>query len=193
MREINRRIFMIPIILVSFSSFLSAEDKRSIPMDLYMIIDASSSFGSAKSEAVAWFSAQVVDRYLMDGDTVTIWSAGDRAELLYSGEISSSGAKSEIKNKLQSLATEEKKADFNAALRELESRVSKTAQNRFSYSMLITASAGGLETALAGNSQNLLKWFRTEKYERWQALIVAPGINQKVSAAAANYIASIRR
>ena len=176
-------------ILVGLLSQLYAEDKRSIPLDMYLIIDGSSSFQNSKNEAVSWINSQVVDLILMEGDNITIWNAGDSSNLIYSGAVPPSGQKGDIKNTLQALTVNGKRADFSGALRDATSRASRAAQGRLTYTMLITASAGGLENAVAGN---LLKWFRSEKYERWQALIVAPDFAQKVKSAASGYMSSQR-
>jgi hypothetical protein len=124
----------------------------------------------------------------MEGDTIAVWAAGDRSSLVYSSAVS--GGKAEIKDKLNALTADGKEADFAGALKEAASEVSRTPGDRIPYTMLITASAGGLQSALTGDSQGLLKWFRSEKYERWQVLIVGPGIAQKVREAAASYMRS---
>ena len=176
------------IILVSFLPFLRAADKRTIPLDLYLIIDDSESFYNAKENAIAWVNGHVLDRLLMEGDSVTIWTAGDSAQIIFSGQISSLDVIKDIQNKLQALQTRGKTADFESALKELEPRLARTSQDRLSYSVLVTASAGGLWPTLTGNSQSLLRWFRTEKYERWQALILAPDMPRRVSQAGAGYM-----
>ena len=192
MQRVNRRNFLIFIVLVSFLPFLSAEDRRTVPLDLYLIIDDSEAFLTVKDNAIAWVNEQVLDRLLMEGDSVTVWTAGDSAQILYSGEISSLDVKKDIQDKLKAIGTAGKTANFASALRELEPVLSKTPQNRMPYSVLVTASAVGLRTAFTGNSQSLLKWFRTEKYERWQALIIAPDIGPRVSQTASTYMNSMR-
>ena len=192
MRYTFLNIFLFLTIFISFLPELGAEDKRTIPLDLYLIIDDSSSFQNSKKDAVAWLQSQVLDRILMSGDTVTVWAAGDAPQLIYSGEISSAGNKA-IKDSLEKLTSTGKKADFTAALKNAESKVSGTAANRLPHTMLIAASAQGLESALAGNSPGLLKWSRSERYERWQVLVVAPQIGSKVSQAARAYMDSLRK
>ena len=184
--------FFLLSILVSITFSLNAEDKRTIPLDMYLIIDGSSSFQNAKNDAFTWFNNQVVDRILTDGDKITIWTAGERAQIIYSETISGAAGKNAIKDKIKALGTSGKSADFSGALRDLSSKVSETPQNRLAYSMLIIGSAEELEPALSGSAQGLLKWFRSEKYERWQVLIVAPDIGRKVQQAGAAYMSSIR-
>ena len=180
------------IILVSFMPMLKAEDKRNIPLDIYLIIDGSESLKTSKNEAIGWINEQVVDRILINGDKLTIFAAGDRAQVVFSELISGPDGKKLIKDKLQALDIKAKKADFSGALRETVTKISQTPRERLSMTMLITASAEGLEPVLKGSSQGLLRWFRSEKFQRWQALIVAPDIGKKVRDAAASYMSSVR-
>ena len=186
------RTFLILIVLVIFLFPLSAEDKRTIPVDMYLIIDGSSSIQSFKSDAVKWINERVVDRILIEGDKITIWTAGDNAQLIYSDTIVTSAGKAGIKDKLNTITTSGKTADFTGALREAASRASQTSRDRLAVTMLITASAEGLEPALTGSAQGLFRWFRSEKYERWQVLIVAPDIGRNVQQSAVAYMSSRR-
>jgi hypothetical protein len=180
-------------LLTVFLPRLNAEDRRIIPMDLYLIIDGSEAFQGSKSGAIAWINERVLDRLLMDGDKVSIWAAGDRAELVFSGAVSASGENQAIKDELTKLAATGRIADFSGALRNVASGITGAAGDRLSYTMLVTASAEGLESALAGDTQGLFRWFRTEKYEQWQVLVVAPDIGRKVSQAALAYMNSLQR
>ena len=196
MRYLNKRIILIMIILVSILSVLNAGDSRVIPLDLYLIIDSSSSLQNVKDDALGWLNSQVIDRILMEGDNVTVWSAGNSAQLIYSGEISSvnngTETKTELKEKLNSITGEGRAIDFSGALSDLRPRLSRTQSGRLPYTMMITASAGSIQSALTGSSQSMLKWFRTEKSSGWQAFVLGPDINEKVSRAASDYMNSQR-
>ena len=189
MRE---RLFIILIILVGFISAVNADDRRVIPLDLYLVIDCSESINNVKNDAITWVYSNVVDRLLIEGDKVTIWSAGDKAQIIYNGEISASGGKSEIRDLLQNLATNGNSADFSGALKDLEPRVSGTDQSRLPYTMLVASSAEKLESTLSGSSRTLLRWSRSEIYSGWQILIAEPNIAMKVTQAAASYMSSQR-
>ena len=193
MRITKIRNFLALALLAIFLPILEAEDIRSIPLDLYLVIDGSEAFQSGKAGAIAWVNDRVVDRILLDGDRVSIWAAGDRAELVYSSAVSASGGNGAIKDKLTALTTTGRNADFEGALRNISSGISGAAGDRLSYTILVTASAGGLERALAGDTQGLLRWFRSERYEQWQVLVVAPDIGRKVNQAAAAYMNSLQR
>ena len=183
---------MILTVLVNFLPLLNAEDKRTIPLDMFLIIDGSSALRSSKNDAVSWINQQVVDRILVDGDRITVWNAGDRAQVIYSDTISASSGKDALKEKLKALDAAGKTADFSGAIREVLPRVSQTPKERLAYTMLITASAEVLEPALNSSSQSMLRWFRSEKYERWQVLIVEPDIGRKVRQNAQAYMSSVR-
>ena len=129
MRYTFLNIFLFLTIFISFLPELCAEDKRTIPLDLYLIIDDSSSFQNSKKDAVAWLQSQILDRILINGDTVTVWAAGDAPQLVYSGEISSANGNKPVKDSLDKLSSVGKKADFTAALRNAESKVSGAAAN----------------------------------------------------------------
>jgi len=188
----NIRLFFILIILVIFLFPLNAEDKRTIPLDLYLIIDGSSSLESSKNDAVAWINEQVVDNILMEGDKITIWTAGDSPRLVYSETLAGPAGKKGIKDLLATMDTRGRAADFIGALRDAASRASQTARDRLAVTMLVTASAEVLEPAITGSGQGILRWFRSEKYERWQVLIVGPDLGKKVQQAAAAYMSSRR-
>ena len=178
--------------LAVFLPRLDAQDRRVIPMDLYIIVDGSEAFQSSKAGAIAWINERIVDRLLVDGDSISVWTAGDRAELAYSGAVS--GGNQAIKERLTALTETGKSADFSGALRNVSAGISGSGGgNRLSYTILVAASAGGLESALARDPQGLLRWFRTERYEQWQVLVIAPDIGRKVSQAALAYMNSLQR
>ena len=186
------RKLIILTVLVNFMPLLNAEDKRTIPLDMYLIIDGSSAMKSSKNDVITWINQQVIDRIIVDGDRITVWNAGDRAQVIYSETFSASSGKSSLKNILQTLDTDAKAADFSGAMREALPKVKQTPKDRLAYTMLITASAEGLEPSLNGSSQNLFRWFRSEKYERWQVLVIAPDIGDKVQQNARSYMSSLR-
>jgi len=157
---------------------------------MHLIIDGSESFQNSKNDAIAWINSQIVDRTLMDGDRITIWRAANNAQIIFSGDVS--GRKEEIKNVLNALVADATTPDFSGALTDAASRVTRVSQDRLSYTMLITASAEGLEQTLTGGARNLLRWFRSEKYERWQVLVVGPEIAPRVQQAAASLMDFLR-
>jgi len=55
---------------------------------------------------------------------------------------------------------------------------------------MVSGSIGTLTSVMENNSAGLLRWSRVEKYSRWQALMVTPGIGEKVRQAAVAYMNS---
>ena len=167
---------------------LNAQNRRVIPLDVFLIIDASESLESSKNEVISWLNERVVDEILSDGDRITVWAAGDRATIIHSDIIFGNSSKNALRNSLRLLDTSGKSADFEGALKELYPRVSNTAPNRLSYTMLISSSAAGLEPVLSGETRSMLRWSRSERSERWQAFVIAPDIGPRVQRAAAEFM-----
>ena len=187
------RNFLLFFAFIGLLPTLNAADTRTIPLDMYVIIDDSEFFRNSKRDAMAWLNNQVLDRILVNGDKVTIWAAGDSPKLMYSEEYSSTNGTRAIKENLEKLSSAGKKADFTGALKDATSRITTASQDRLQYAMVITASAGGLEGAIVENSSGMLKWSRSEKYERWQVLVAAPHIGSKVQQAASAFMSSLRQ
>jgi len=181
-------IFLMGIITVFTAPQLRAADRRTMPLDLYLIIDSSEGFSEARDETVAWINEQVIDRLLQEGDRLVIWSAGPSARLIHSETVGA--RKDDAKNKVRNLEISGKTPDFTGALREASARANQENPDgkRISYTLLVSASAENLAPAIERGSAGLFRWFRTEKYARWQALVADPNINQKVRQAAASYM-----
>ena len=186
----SRRIFIL-IFLVGFPFLLCAENKRTIPLDMHLIIDGSSAMEAPRDEIVAWINEYVVDRVLMAGDRITIWTAAATARVIHSATISGDSEKREIRELLNALDTRSATADFSGAITDAASRLSAD-RSRLSYTMLITASAEGLRPAFTGSARHLFQWFRSEQFSRWQVLVIGPDIGGRVRQAAAAYMSSQR-
>ena len=185
-------LFLFLIIFAVFSIPLDAQNMRVVPLDMFLIVDASESLENTRNEVISWVNQRIIDQILMDGDRITVWSAGERAEILYSATISGETSKNELRERLRAMETRGSRADFESALRELEGRLPGTAQNRISYSMLITASAEGLAHVLSGPARSLLRYSRSERSEGWQAYVFAPDIGPRVQLAARLYMEAQR-
>jgi len=191
MRMTIFRKILIAFILAAVLPLLNAQDRRTIPLDMYLIIDGSSALEQSRSEIIAWVNEQVVNRILMDGDSITIWSAGDSARVIHSATVSGDAGIREIRERLQALEAGGRTADFAGALRDAASRTARADRSRLSHTMLIAASAEGLQPALSGGAQ-LLRWSRSEKSARWQVLVVSPNIGGRVQQATTAYMNSQR-
>ena len=190
MKVYFKYFFLILSIFAIFSLPVIAENRRVIPLDMFLIIDTSQSMENTKNEVIDWVNQRVVDQILMEGDRIIVWTAGNRAEIVYSDTISSDLSKDELRTVLRDLETRAESADFSGALRQLQGRVS-VVPNRMSYSMLITASAEGLEPLLSSDTRGLLRWSRSERSERWQVFVLAPEIGSMVQQAANEFIRAL--
>ena len=175
------------IILVSLLPQLEAQNTRRIPLDFYLIVDDSLDMRESKNDAIAWLNEQLLERAFINGDKITLFSAGDRVQTLYSQTISSPDNRQEITERLQAMEMAGQRADFTGALRSAVSEASRSA-DRLPVYMLITGTAGGLVPALTGPGQELFRWFRSERYERWQVLVMGPEIGQRVRQAANSFM-----
>jgi hypothetical protein len=174
--------------LLFFPGFLQAEDTRTVPLDMYLIVDGSSQLPEAKRETIAWIGEQVIDRILMDGDTLTLWSAGPRAQVLFSETLGGANGKDAVKAKLSAIDASAGVPDFSGALRDAASRAGRGGAGRIKYTMLVSGSAESLAPALKGKDAGLFRWSKVEEYSRFRVLVVAPDIHDKVRLAAAAYM-----
>jgi hypothetical protein len=171
--------------------FLEAQDIRTIPLDMYLIVDGSSQAPGAENETAARIGGQIIDRILKDGDSLTLWSAGPKAQVLFSSVLGEGNGKDAAKAKLAALDISGGVPDFSGALREAAAAAARTAggnSGRISYTLLVSASAEALAPALTGRDAALFRWSRVEEYSRFRVLVVAPDIQAKVRQAAAAYM-----
>jgi hypothetical protein len=189
-----QKIFLkkiVPGLLAAFlltAQGLYAQDSRNIPIEVYLIMDGSSAIKNAGDGAVNWVCNYLVDGILRDGDRLTVWNAGERAQIVYSDTLSGAEGKENIKKILRSLSAGGNLADFSGALREAAQRTAARASSRsLSYTLLISGSSSALSPALLGSGANLLRFSRVEEFPSWRALTVALDINSQVQRAAAAY------
>jgi hypothetical protein len=170
--------------------FLEAQDIRTIPLDMYLIVDGSSQTPGAENETAAWIGEQIIDRILKDGDSLTLWSAGPKAQVLFSSVLEGANGKDAAKAKLAALDISGGVPDFSGALREAAAaaRTAGGGGGRISYTLLVSASAEALAPSLMGRDAALFRWSRVEEYSRFRVLVVAPDIHARVRQAAAAYM-----
>jgi hypothetical protein len=174
--------------LLLLPGFLFSGDVRNRPLDMYLVIDGSSHLEGVKGKALDWISREVVDSILQEGDRLTIWSAGEKARIIFEETLGASG-KEGVKEKLKSLDTGAPSPDFSGALRDAaRARARQAGEGRISYTLLVSGTAGGLGTSLAGASLDLIRYSRVEEFKGWRVLVVAPEIETKVKQAAAAFI-----
>jgi hypothetical protein len=160
---------------------LSAADIRTVPIDVYVIFDASSAIKSKKDEAVKWLCDHLVDGILQEGDSLTILTAADRAAALFSESLSGADKKEAAKQALRSIVPAAAAADYAGALREAAAR--QASGGRTPYTLLVIGSG-----PLSGGLASLLRYSRVQEFSGWRALTVGLNLERQVREAAAAYI-----
>jgi hypothetical protein len=187
-RKITSTIFGLFLITLGAGSGLYALDLRTVPIEVNLIIDGSAALKDAADEAYNWISSRIIDGILQDGDRITIWNAGEKAQIVFSGNISGSEGKENTKKALRSLPKQGSQADFGGALRSAAAQAaSRSPKPAISYTVLISGSASSLSPALLGAGADALKFSRVEDFSGWRALVIAMDINSQVQKAAAAY------
>lgn len=179
------------LVFGGFFSPLFAGSGRSLPLDLFLIIDGSAALEQGRNEAFDWLCGHVVDGLLQEGDRLTIWVAGERAEELYSGSVTGNETKEAVKALIRTIPAKDKGADFPGALREAAKREKANSgrdAERFAYTLLIGGMAAGYNSLSGGEMLNFLRYSRFEDFSAWRAITVAPGIEAGVKSAAAAFM-----
>jgi hypothetical protein len=178
------------LVLSGLLSPLFAADGRSLPVDLFLIIDGSPALEHGRNEALDWLCGRVVDGLLQEGDSLTIWVAGDKAEELYSGSVAGTETKETVKALIRAITVRGKKADYLGALRVASKRkASLSPGGRLNYTLLICGmSAGYTSLNEEGEIFDLLRYSRFEDFSGWRAVTAAPGIEAEVKSAAAAFM-----
>ena len=172
------------LILIAFCciSPLYGQNQRA-PININLIIDGSSSLVNVKTDATDWVIGRL-DQILADGDTLTIWSAGASAGIIYTGTINSAADTESAKRSLRELSVSGSSADFSGALRDAAGRGTSSA---FTYTLLISASQESLSSTISGSAGNLLRFSRVEEFSGWRALVVGLDLDARVRRAAASF------
>ena len=172
---------LILAVFICLSPLYGAENQRN-PINVNLIIDGSASFSAVKDEITSWVLSRL-DAIIVDGDNVTIWSAGFPASVIYTGRINGAADKDAVKNSIRQLSGSGGTADFSGALRDASSRQS----SGFSYTLLISASGASLFAVLTSPQASLLRYSRVEEFTTWRALTVGLNIDARVRRAAAAF------
>jgi hypothetical protein len=175
-----KKLTVLLILAGCLPCFLSAVDVRDIPIDMYIILDASSAIQNRKDEAVRWLCDYVVDGLLREGDSLTMLSAAENPAEIFSESISGADAKETAKRILRSVVPGGPSADYAGALREAASRQGRS--SRTAYTLLVSASVPGPAAA------PLLRYSRVQEFPGWRALVVALNIEKKVREAAGGFM-----
>jgi hypothetical protein len=168
------------------SQGLYALDARNAPIEVNLIVDGSPAMKNAGGEAIEWVCSYLVDGILRDGDRITVWNAGGRAQIVLSEALSGDESRENLKKTLRTLNFQGNQADFAGALGEASQRAGGRAG--MVYTVLISGSSAALSPALLGSGASLLRYSRIEEFPAWRALIVALNIHPQVQQAASAWL-----
>jgi len=177
--------FLFFLIFMAFFGLNYVNAQRT-PIDINLIIDSSASLTNVKNEITTWVFARL-DQILVDGDRVTVWSAGPVARVIYSGSINNT-ERDVVKRRIQEITPSGSNADFAGALREASETAARQQQNSgFCYTLLISTSPESLSSLLSGPQANLLRFSRVEEFNAWRALVVGLNLETRVRRAASAF------
>jgi len=156
---------------------------RTIPIDVYVIVDSSASMEKGKEDAVAWLCNSVIDGMLEQEDRIWIWTAGAKPELVYSGMV---GNKEEAKASVRAIQFQGEAADYRGALEEARSLTGKS--SRISYTLLVSGSGAKDPPSREAESAGLLRYSRVESFSGWRVLTIGLDVAPKISKASLHYM-----
>jgi hypothetical protein len=164
-----------------------AADSREIPLDVYVIVDTSSAMEAGREQAVAWLCGQVIDGIARDGDTLSLWTAGERPELLYSGAVSAD-SKEEAKKLVKSIAFSGSRADYRGALSAARDKAAQGKPGRLAYTLLISGASPKDPPIREAESAGLLLYSRVDSFPGWRVFTVGLDLSDRVRDSAAAYM-----
>jgi hypothetical protein len=173
------------LLFLAFAVFFAASPAyaQRPPIDVNLIIDGSSSLTGVKDEVTTWLFARL-DQLLVNGDRVTVWNAGTRSSVIYTGRIEGD-AKDVLKRNIRDISPSGNNADFSGALRDAASRQPSS----YSYTLLISASPAALSAVISSPNASLLRFSRVEEFSTWRALVVGLNLDSRVRRASTAYFA----
>jgi hypothetical protein len=167
---------------------------RRVQMDVYVIIDSSTAMERGKNEAVSWVCNSVIDRTVQNGDRLSLWTAGEKPELLYSGEISAD-TKEGAKKLVRDIKFQDGTADYRGALNQAKTQISagteysgRSENGRLSYTILVSGANAKDPPLKEAESAGLLTYSRVENFSGWRVLTVGLDVGAKVRQAASAYM-----
>jgi hypothetical protein len=164
-----------------------ASDIRMESLDMFIIIDGSSSLSGEKDAAIGWLCDYAVDGILREGDRLTVWLAADSAEELFSGTLSGADSKESVKSLLLSVNPRGDAADYMGALKAAAGK--EAAAEGMACTLIISGSRAGYN-AFPGDKEEaaLLRYSRVMEFAGWRALVVSQGIGGRVRQTAAAFM-----
>jgi hypothetical protein len=137
-----------------------------------------------KEAALAWLCTTVVDGILQQGDTIKIWTAGEKPELIYSDD--GGNDKEAAKKAIRSIRFGGEIADYQGSLTEVKARIA-SGGGRAAYTLLISGSQAKDRPSREAESAGLLRYSRVDPFSGWRVLTVGFDLDARVRRASAYY------
>ena len=183
---IKRFILGVFFLIFLFPGFTAAEDRRTLPVTLYLIIDGSEGIKNGKNAAAAWINDYIVDNILQEGDDLTIWIAAEKAKVLFSESLSGTAQKETVKELLRSVNPEGSAADYTGAFRDALARQNRQSRQGISYILLVTGSAGG--PSRGNPPAEFLRYSKVQEFPGWRVQVVGLGLGPGIQKAVSDYM-----
>jgi hypothetical protein len=169
-----------------FPGFTAAEDRRTVPITMYLIIDGSEDIKNGKDAAVAWINDNIIDKILQEGDNLTVWIAGEKAKVLFSEPLNGTAQKETVKELLRSVKPEGSVADYTGAFREALARENRQSGQGIFYTLLVTGTAGSF---FRGNPEvEFLRYSKVQEFPGWRVQVVGLGLGPRIQKAVSDYM-----
>jgi hypothetical protein len=183
-----KQLFLLCYTLILFPfAKIWGEDARSIPVDVYVIVDSSSSMEKGKEEAVNWICTAVIDGIARAGDSLSVWTAGEKPELIYSKTVSAE-TKEEAKNVIRQIRFSGSAADYKGALNEVQAKALAARGGRMAYTLLISGANPKDPPIKEAESAGLLLYSRVESFSGWKVFTVGLDVSARIRESADSYM-----
>ncbi|MDR2759186.1 MAG: hypothetical protein LBB78_07395 [Spirochaetaceae bacterium] len=174
------------VFLIFLFPALTAEDRRTTAITIYLIFDGSEGIKNGKNNAAAWLNEHIIDNILQEGDNLTVWIAAEKSKVVFSESLSGNAQKETVKELLRSVTPGGGSADYAGALREALDREKSKSGPGLSYTLLVTGTTGG---SLRGSALGeFLRYSKVQDFSGWRLQVVGLDLGPRVEKAVSGYM-----
>jgi hypothetical protein len=185
----KRILFGCMAALLTLGGAFAADDVRTEPLQLMIIVDGSPALSDGQSDAVTYIEEKLLKALLQAEDSVAIWLAGDSARLIYQADVTDSASAAAALAALKAALAEVPPAnqegaavtaDFTGALK---AAGAAEKSGGMTYTVLIAGKGAG--GGIGADAAALLKYSMTREHAGWQEVITSQSIAAEARTAAA--------
>ncbi|MDR3302909.1 MAG: hypothetical protein LBS86_00685 [Treponema sp.] len=182
-----KSIALVLIVALAVPAVLFSADKRSIPLDMFIIIDASTALRNVKDAVIEWVCDHLIDNQLQDGDHLTVWLVTDNAQIVFSDSLDRV-RKGAVKTTLRKLRPSGGNANFSAALHDAAVRATAIQNaNHIVSTFLVVGAESDIFLNKADDAAELLRFSRVQDFSGWRLLTIGLGLAAQVQRGAAGW------